>query len=190
MQLANQEAQRFNHEYIGTEHILLGLVREGSGVAADVLMNLGIDLRMVRLEVEKLLSAGPTATTGRFERFPQTPRAKKVIEYSMEEARNLKHDYVGSEHLLLGLLSERKCVAEAVLTGLGVTVDQVRSETLKLLGSAIKGTYGACSVQPRVYRWTCSRQPRVPRWMALTVLACFLIALAGGATLFYVFHAS
>jgi len=85
MQLANQEAQRFNHEYIGTEHILLGLVKEGSGVAANVLKNLDIDLRKIRLEVEKLVQSGPEMVT--IGKLPQTPRAKKVIEYSMEEAR-------------------------------------------------------------------------------------------------------
>src|SRR5262249_18473788 len=92
MQLANQEAQRFNHEYIGTEHILLGLVKEGSGVAANVLKNLDIDLRKIRLEVEKIVQAGPDMVT--MGKLPQTPRAKKVIEYSIEEARNLNHNYV------------------------------------------------------------------------------------------------
>ena len=100
MQLANQEAQRFNHEYIGTEHILLGLVKEGSGVAANVLKNLDVDLRKIRLEVEKLVQSGPEMVT--MGKLPQTPRAKKVIEYSMEEARNLNHNYVGTEHILLG----------------------------------------------------------------------------------------
>ena len=102
MQLANQEAQRFNHEYIGTEHVLLGLVKEGSGVAANVLKNLDVDLRKIRLEVEKIVQAGPDMVT--MGKLPQTPRAKKVIEYAMEEARNLNHNYVGTEHLLLGLL--------------------------------------------------------------------------------------
>ena len=85
MQLANQEAQRFNHEYIGTEHVLLGLIKEGSGVAANVLKNLDVDLRKIRLEVEKLVQSGPDMVT--MGKLPQTPRAKKVIEYSMEEAR-------------------------------------------------------------------------------------------------------
>ena len=112
MQLANQEAQRFNHEYIGTEHILLGLVKEGSGVGANVLKNLGVDLRKVRLEVEKLVKSGPEMVT--MGKLPQTPRAKRVIEYAIEEARNLNHNYVGTEHLLLGLLRERDGVAAAV----------------------------------------------------------------------------
>ena len=113
MALANQEAQRFNHEYIGTEHILLGLVKEGSGVGANVLKNLDVDLRKVRLEVEKLVKSGPDMVT--MGKLPQTPRAKKVIEYAIEEARNLNHNYVGTEHLLLGLLREHDGVAAQVL---------------------------------------------------------------------------
>jgi ATP-dependent Clp protease ATP-binding subunit ClpC len=132
MQLANQEAQRFNHEYIGTEHILLGLVKEGSGVAANVLKNLDIDLRKIRLEVEKIVQAGPDMVT--MGKLPQTPRAKKVIEYSIEEARNLNHNYVGTEHLLLGLLREQEGVAAQVLMNLGVKLEDVREEVLNLLG--------------------------------------------------------
>ncbi len=132
MQLANQEAQRFNHEYIGTEHILLGLVKEGSGVAANVLKNLDIDLRKVRSEVEKLVQAGPEMVT--IGKLPQTPRAKKVIDYSIEEARNLNHNYVGTEHLLLGLLREQEGVAAQVLMNLGLKLEDVREEVLNLLG--------------------------------------------------------
>ncbi len=134
MALANQEAQRFNHEYIGTEHILLGLVKEGSGVGANVLKNLDIDLRKVRLEVEKLVKSGPeTVTMGK---LPQTPRAKKVIEYAIEEARNLNHNYVGTEHLLLGLLREQDGVAAQVLMNLSVRLEDVREEVLNLLGAS------------------------------------------------------
>ncbi|MBN2291822.1 MAG: ATP-dependent Clp protease ATP-binding subunit, partial [Pirellulales bacterium] len=132
MQLANQEAQRFNHEYIGTEHILLGLIKEGSGVAANVLKNLDIDLRKIRLEVEKLVQSGPDMVT--MGKLPQTPRAKKVIEYSMEEARNLNHNYVGTEHILLGLLREQEGVAAQVLMNLGLKLEDVREEVLNLLG--------------------------------------------------------
>ncbi|MBR0238230.1 MAG: ATP-dependent Clp protease ATP-binding subunit [Thermoguttaceae bacterium] len=132
MQLANQEAQRFNHEYIGTEHILLGLIKEGSGVAANVLKNLGIDLRKIRLEVENVVNPGPDMVT--MGKLPQTPRAKKVIEYSMEEARNLNHNYVGTEHLLLGLLREHEGVAAQVLMNLGLRLEDVRDEVLALLG--------------------------------------------------------
>jgi len=132
MQLANQEAQRFKHEYIGTEHILLGLVKEGSGVAANVLKNLDIDLRKIRQEVEKLVQSGPDMVT--MGKLPQTPRAKKVIEYSMEEARNLGHNYVGSEHLLLGLLREQEGVAAQVLMNLGLKLEEVREDVRALLG--------------------------------------------------------
>src|SRR5437016_4863360 len=132
MTLANQEAQRFNNEYIGTEHILLGLVKEGSGVAANVLKNLDIDLRKVRLEVEKLVKSGPDMVT--MGKLPQTPRAKKVIEYAIEEARNLGHNYVGTEHLLLGLLREKDGVAAQVLMNLGLKLEEVREEVLNLLG--------------------------------------------------------
>ncbi len=137
MQLANQEAQRFNHEYIGTEHILLGLVKEGSGVAANVLKNLDVDLRKIRLEVEKLVQSGPEMVT--MGKLPQTPRAKKVIEYSMEEARNLNHNYVGTEHILLGLLREQEGVAAQVLMNLGLKLEDVREEVLNLLGHGLEG---------------------------------------------------
>ena len=136
MQLANQEAQRFNHEYIGTEHVLLGLVKEGSGVAANVLKNLDVDLRKIRLEVEKLVQSGPEMVT--MGKLPQTPRAKKVIEYSMEEARNLNHNYVGTEHILLGLLREQEGVAAQVLMNLGLKLDEVREEVLNLLGHGLE----------------------------------------------------
>ncbi len=137
MQLANQEAQRFNHEYIGTEHVLLGLVKEGSGVAANVLKNLDVDLRKIRLEVEKIVQSGPDMVT--MGKLPQTPRAKKVIEYAMEEARNLNHNYVGTEHLLLGLLREQEGVAAQVLMNLGLKLEDVREEVLNLLGHGLEG---------------------------------------------------
>src|SRR5882724_8863245 len=140
MQLANQEAQRFNHEYIGTEHILLGLVKEGSGVAANVLKNLDIDLRKIRLEVEKIVQSGPDMVT--MGKLPQTPRAKKVIEYSIEEARNLNHNYVGTEHLLLGLLREQEGVAAQVLMNLGLKLEDVREEVLNLLGHGMESSEG------------------------------------------------
>ncbi len=141
MQLANQEAQRFNHEYIGTEHILLGLIKEGSGVAANVLKNLDVDLRKIRLEVEKLVQSGPDMVT--MGKLPQTPRAKKVIEYSMEEARNLGHNYVGTEHILLGLLREQEGVAAQVLMNLGLKLEEVREEVLNLLGHGMEGGEGS-----------------------------------------------
>ncbi len=141
MQLANQEAQRFNHEYIGTEHMLLGLVKEGTGVAANVLKNLDVDLRKIRLEVEKLVQSGPEMIT--MGKLPQTPRAKKVIEYSMEEARNLNHNFVGTEHILLGLLREQEGVAAQVLMNLGLKLEEVRDEVLNLLGNGLEGGEGS-----------------------------------------------
>ncbi len=141
MALANQEAQRFNHEYVGTEHILLGLVKEGQGVAANVLHNLGIDLKKIRLEVEKIVKSGPDMVT--MGKLPQTPRAKKVIEFAIEEARNLGHNYVGTEHLLLGLLREHDGVAAQVLMNLGLKLDEVRAEVLNILGATMEGGEGA-----------------------------------------------
>jgi ATP-dependent Clp protease ATP-binding subunit ClpC len=146
MALANQEAQRFNHEYIGTEHILLGLVKEGSGVGANVLKNLDIDLRKVRLEVEKLVKSGPDMVT--MGKLPQTPRAKKVIEYAIEEARSLNHNYVGTEHLLLGLLREQDGVAAQVLMNLGLKLEEVREEVLNLLGAGVESDEGPEAIEP------------------------------------------
>jgi ribosomal protein L37AE/L43A len=132
IQLANQEAKRINHEYIGTEHILLGLVKEGSGVAANVLKQLDIDLHKIHLEVEKIIPSGPDRETVR--KLPMTPRAKKVIEYSREEARKLNHNYVGTEHILLGLIHEGEGVAAQVLMNLGLKLEDVREAVLNLLG--------------------------------------------------------
>ena len=136
MQLANQEAQRFNHRYIGTEHVLLALIKEGSGVAAAVLKNLGIDGRKVRREVETLVRAGPDIVM--VGKLPQTPRAKKVVGYSIEEAGNLNHVYVGTEHLLLGLLREQEGVAAQVLMNAGLGLQESRGEVTRLLASGIR----------------------------------------------------
>jgi ATP-dependent Clp protease ATP-binding subunit ClpA len=132
MQLANQQAQRFNHEYIGTEHILLGLIEEGSGVAANVLKNLDIEPRKLRREIEKIVQSGPDMVT--MGKLPQTPRAKKVIEYAIEEARNLRNNYVGTEHLLLGLVREDEGVAAQVLINLGASLPEIRAQVQQLLG--------------------------------------------------------
>jgi ATP-dependent Clp protease ATP-binding subunit ClpC len=133
MNLARQEAQRFNHEYLGTEHILLGLVQEGSGVAANVLKNMAIDLNKIRSEVEKIVKTGPSMVT--MGQLPFTPRAKKVLELSMEEASNLGHNYIGTEHLLLGLIKENEGIAAQVLLNLGVKLEDVREEVLEFLGA-------------------------------------------------------
>jgi ATP-dependent Clp protease ATP-binding subunit ClpC len=146
MALANQEAQRFNHEYVGTEHVLLGLVKEGQGVAANVLHNLQVDLKKIRLEVEKIVKSGPNMVT--MGKLPQTPRAKKVIEFAIEEARNLGHNYVGTEHLLLGLLREHDGVAAQVLMNLGLKLDDVRAEVLNILGATMEAE-GAQPASPQ-----------------------------------------
>ncbi|MBI2447889.1 MAG: ATP-dependent Clp protease ATP-binding subunit, partial [Candidatus Omnitrophica bacterium] len=131
--LAKEEAKRFNHDYIGTEHILLGLIREGEGVAAAVLQSLGLSLDRIRLEVEKLVQPGPsTMVSGD---IPFTPTAKKVLDLATEEARALGHNYIGTEHLLLGLIREGEGVASQVLLNLGLDLQKVRSEILELLGS-------------------------------------------------------
>ncbi len=139
LQVANQEALCLKHEYIGTEHILLGLVEEGGGVAANVLKNLAIDPRKVRQEVEKIVLSGPEMVpVGQGKgKLPHTPRAKKIIEYAIEEARKLNHNYVGTEHLLLGTLRENEGVAAQVLMNLGLRLDEVREEVLNLLGHTI-----------------------------------------------------
>ncbi|MHC4221250.1 MAG: ATP-dependent Clp protease ATP-binding subunit [Planctomycetota bacterium] len=137
MALANQEAQRFNHEYIGTEHILLGLVKEGSGVGATVLKNLDVDIKKLRLEVEKQVKSGPDMVT--MGKLPQTPRAKKVVEFAIEKARALTHNYVGTEHILLGLLRESEGIAAQVLMSLGLKLEDIRQEVLNLLGAGVEG---------------------------------------------------
>ena len=124
---AQEEAQRFNHNYIGTEHILLGLVREGEGVAARVLTNLGVNLNKVRAAVEFIIGRGEKTTSGD---VGLTPRAKKVIELAVDEARRLNHNYVGTEHLLLGLLREGEGVAGGVLESLGINLERARAETV------------------------------------------------------------
>ncbi len=133
--LAKEEARRFNHDYIGTEHILLGLVREGEGVAAAVLQKMGVSLENIRLEVEKLVQPGPT--TQIIGDIPFTPRAKKALELAAEEARSLGHNYIGTEHLLLGLIREGEGIASQVLLNLGLDLNTVRSEVMELLGSAL-----------------------------------------------------
>ncbi len=133
MSFARQEAERFNHDYIGTEHVLLGLVKEGSGVAANVLENLDVDLEKVRLEVEKLVKPAPDVVT--MGQLPFTPRAKKVLEFAIDEARALDHNYVGTEHLLLGLLREQEGLAAQVLMNLGLKLEDVRNEVMEFLGA-------------------------------------------------------
>jgi ATP-dependent Clp protease ATP-binding subunit ClpC len=142
--LAKEEARRFNHDYIGTEHILLGLIREGEGVAAAVLQKMGMNLQNIRLEIEKLVQPGPS--TQILGDIPFTPRAKKALELAAEEARALGHNYIGTEHILLGLIREGEGVASQVLMNLGLDLNGVRNEVMNLLGSALPG-FG--QVQPK-----------------------------------------
>jgi len=140
---AQEEAQRFNHNYIGTEHILLGLVHEGEGVAAKVLTNLGVDLNKVRSAVEFIIGRGEKMSSTE---IGLTPRAKKVVELAVDEARRLNHNYVGTEHLLLGLLREGEGVAGGVLESLGVNLERARAEITRILNqSAVQAHPGACS---------------------------------------------
>ena len=132
--LAQEEAQRFNHNYIGTEHLLLGLVREGDGVAAKVLANLGVELNKVRSAVEFIIGRGDRAVLGE---IGLTPRAKKVIELAVDEARRLNHHYIGTEHLLLGLVREGEGIAAGVLESLGVNLERVRAETTRILSQSM-----------------------------------------------------
>src|SRR5437016_2283811 len=128
--LAQEEAQRFQHNYIGTEHLLLGLVREGEGVAAQVLSNLGVDVNQLRHAVEAIIGRGDRIVLGE---IGITPRAKKVIELAADEARRLNHRFIGTEHLLLGLIREGEGIAAGVLESLGIQLEQVRTETIRVL---------------------------------------------------------
>ena len=130
--IAQEEAKRLNHDYVGTEHLLLGLIALGEGVAAQVLANLGVDLRRVRSEIEKIVGTGDNVML--LGEIPFTPRAKKVLELAVEEAQNMGHNYVGTEHLLLGLIREEEGVAARVLENLGIRLDVVREEVISLLG--------------------------------------------------------
>jgi ATP-dependent Clp protease ATP-binding subunit ClpA len=145
LSLAQDEAQRFNHNYIGTEHLLLGLVREGDGVAAKVLSNLGVDLAQVRATVELIMGRGDRIVLGE---IGLTPRAKKVIELAVDEARRLNHHYIGTEHLLLGLVREGEGIAGRVLEMLGVNLEKVRTQTIQVLSGVSRQTPAAPQAAP------------------------------------------
>ncbi|MBI4249853.1 MAG: ATP-dependent Clp protease ATP-binding subunit [Elusimicrobia bacterium] len=144
--IAQEEAKRLNHDYVGTEHILLGLIALGEGVAAQVLANLGVDLRRVRSEIEKIVGTGDNVML--LGEIPFTPRAKKVLEYAVEEAQHMGHSYVGTEHLLLGLIREEEGVAARVLENLGLKLEVVREEVLNLLGEG-QAASGTATQAPR-----------------------------------------
>jgi len=135
LSMAREEATRLHHDYVGTEHILLGLIREGEGVAAAILTNLNVDLDELRERIEERVDVGKSDMTA--DEVPYTTRAKKVLEFSVAEARSLKHSYVGTEHLLLGLLREEKGIAAQVLEDVGVTIEMARNETIRLLGGEL-----------------------------------------------------
>ena len=134
--LAQEEAQRFNHNYIGTEHLLLGLVREGEGVAARVLRDMGIELTKIRSAIEFIIGRGELQVMGE---IGLTPRAKRAIALAIDEARRLGHHYVGTEHLLLGLMREGEGIAAGVLESLGITLERVRSRVIKTLSGHAVG---------------------------------------------------
>jgi len=131
--LARQEAERLNNDYIGTEHVLMGLIKEGSGVASNILENLSVDPDKVLFEIEKIVQPGTNMVT--MGQLPFTPRTKKMLEYSLEEMRNLGHNYIGTEHLLLGLIRENDSEAAQVMISMGIELDKVRKEVLKILGA-------------------------------------------------------
>jgi ATP-dependent Clp protease ATP-binding subunit ClpC len=133
LQLAREEAARLRHQYVDSEHILLGIVRDSEGVAAAVLTHLNVDLEEIKKRIDKAVKKGTVAPAG--PDLPYTSPAKHVLELAMTESRELNHSYVGTEHLLLGLLRENKGIAAEVLTEVGVNLEQARGETLRLLGS-------------------------------------------------------
>jgi len=151
LELAQEEARGFNHNYIGTEHLLLGLVREGEGLGAQVLKKLGIELDVARSKVELIIGRGERVVLGE---VGLTPRAKKVIELSMDEARRLNHRYIGTEHLLLGLIREGEGIAAGVLESLGVKLDDARAQTIQMLSEK-----GIGSEQPQEEPEADSPQP-------------------------------
>src|SRR5215218_3844022 len=143
--LAQEEARLLNHNYIGTEHLLLGLIHEGQGVAATSLESLGISLEAVRGQVEEIIGQGQSAPTGH---IPFTPRAKKVLELSLREAKQLGHNYIGTEHILLGLIREGEGVAAQVLVKLGADLSRVRQQVVQLLSGSAGDPEVAAGMRP------------------------------------------
>ena len=157
--LAQEEARLLNHDYIGTEHLLLGLIHEGEGVAARALESLGISLEDVRRNVEEMIRRGQHELSGH---IPFTPRAKKVLELSLRESQQLGHDYIGTEHILLGLIREGEGVAAQVLVKLGADLNRVRQQVLQLLGAhAREAGEGEAGGRGRSARGLAGREPEV-----------------------------
>ena len=144
--LAQEEARMLNHNYIGTEHILLGLIHEGEGVAAKALESLGISLDAVRQQVEEIIGQGQQAPSGH---IPFTPRAKKVLELALREALSLGHNYIGTEHILLGLIHEGEGVAAKALESLGISLDAVRQQVEEIIGQGQQAPSGHIPFTPR-----------------------------------------
>ena len=138
--LAQEEARRLGHNFVGTEQILLGLIGEGTGIAAKVLKSMGVNLKDARVEVEKIIGRGSGFVAVE---IPFTPRAKRVLELSLEEARQLGHNYIGTEHLLLGLIREGEGVAARVLENLALDLTKIRTQVIRLLGDTAESTTGA-----------------------------------------------
>jgi len=179
LQMAREEAARLHHEYVGTEHILLGLIREGEGVAAAVLTNLSVDLDEIQQRIEETVKKGK-APAPEGPDLPYTSRAKKVLELAMSEARELNHSYVGTEHLLLGLLREEKGIAAQVLGDAGVSLEQARAETLRLLGSDMPAGAKGGTPAPGAARASGEKKSKTP---ALDHFCRDLTALAGDGQL-------
>ena len=185
LSLAQEEARRFNHSYIGTEHLLLGLVREGDGVAAKVLDSLGADLPKVRSAVEFIIGHGDQAPMGE---IGLTPRAKRVIELAVDEARRLNHHYIGTEHLLLGLIREGEGIGAGVLESLGINLERARQATLDVLSSGASGgatrlvSGDSTSALTGDFYPVPRSQRQQPNALQILLLACSLLLLGAGIT--------
>jgi ATP-dependent Clp protease ATP-binding subunit ClpC len=172
--LAQEEARDLRHNYIGTEHLLLGLLREEEGVGADVLGDLGVSLDDVRAQVAEIIGRGDVVTTGQ---IPFTPRAKKVLELSLREALTLGHNYIGTEHVLLGIARENDGVAARILLDKGAGADAIRDAVVRKLGPAAPG---AAAPRPSGRLWRGGRRSRLDRPAALIVLGWALFGVAAG----------
>jgi len=173
MQLANQEALRFNHEYIGTEHVALGLVKEHAGVASFVLNKAGIDVWKIRLEVERLVKSGPDmALMGK---LPYTPRTKRVLAFAIEESQALGHLYVGTEHILLGLLREPEGIGGQVIRGLGLSLEDARRAIKDVLGEQLNKDSEPAASEPELDE-PAERAEDVPKWFTSLLRPCVPLA--------------
>ena len=150
VKFANHEAERFNHDFVGKEHLLLGLLKEGRGVGCNVLTQFGLSLRMVREDVEKSVTPGSEMVT--IGKLPQTPRARNVFKHANDEARFLNHNYIGTEHLLLGLLREPEGTAAQVLVNFNLKIDEVRQSMLRVLGQGTEAELPRPKAVPRARR--------------------------------------